>query len=76
MFTVFTVTCVFMDGSISAYLNVCNVTHFAVISQTTPFLLRTVEYQRNAKNICRSANVVEGRLLAEMVIFYFLLYIT
>lgn len=40
-----------MDGRLSAYLNVCNVTHFPVISQTTPFLLSTVEYQRNAKKM-------------------------
>lgn len=37
-----------MDGNISAYLNVCNVTHFAVISQTTPSLLST-DISENAK---------------------------
>lgn len=49
MFTVFTVPRVFMDGSISAYLNVCNITHSAVISQTSPFLLSTDEYPETLK---------------------------
>lgn len=68
-----------MDGNISAYLNVCNVTHFAVISQTTPSLLST-DISENAKkkikNVCYSANTGKSSLLAEIVIFYFLLYIT
>lgn len=76
MFTVFTVTCVFMDGSISTSLNVCSLTIFAVISQTTPFLLSTDEYQRNVKNVYYSANTGKSSCFAEMVIFYFLLYIT
>lgn len=43
------VTFVSMDGSISAYLNVWNVTHSEVMSQTTSFLLSTDPCQKNSK---------------------------